>query len=128
MANLLEAVLEDSQAERCRLKVLGNGRAITIERRVSNATQALLLIRPENVQLGTLQELPAENTWPAKVDVAAYFGDHREYVLRDGDMTIRAKTGPRVVFHRGDWIGAHFSPENIVVVPKQGNPRVNLQV
>jgi ABC-type Fe3+/spermidine/putrescine transport system ATPase subunit len=128
MANLLEAVLEESQGERFRMKVLGNGRAINIDRRVSNATQALLLIRPENVQLGTLQELPGENTWPAKVELAAYFGDHREYVLRDGGMTIRAKTASKVVFHRGDWIAAHISPKNIVVVPKQGNPRVNPQV
>ena len=125
VANLLEAVVEESQAEGCRLKVLGNGRTITVDRRVANATQALLLIRPENVQLGTLQELPAENTWPAKVDLAAYFGDHREYVLRDGDLTIRAKTGPKFVFQRGDSICAHFSPENIVLVPKHGNPRVN---
>jgi len=27
----------------------------------------------------------------AKVELAAYFGDHREYVLRDGDLTIRPR-------------------------------------
>jgi iron(III) transport system ATP-binding protein len=118
MANLMEAVSEGSEADVGRLKVLGNGRAIVIDRRVHDATQALLLIRPENVQLGILQELPETNTWPVKVELVAYFGDHREYVLRDGDMTIRAKTGPRVVFQRGDRIGAHISPENIVIVPK----------
>jgi ABC-type spermidine/putrescine transport systems, ATPase components len=108
--------------------VLGNDRTITIDRQVANATQALLLIRPENVQLGKFQELPAENTWPTKVELAAYFGDHREYVLRDGDLTIRVKTGPKFVFQRGDSIGAHFSPENIVPVPKHGNPRANVQM
>jgi iron(III) transport system ATP-binding protein len=121
MANLLEAVVAgELGGERSLMKLLGNDRELTINRRISGKDLALLLIRPENVQLGRLQDLPAENTWSLKVELAAYFGDHRQYVLSDGDVTIRAKTGPKTVFNRGDAVGAHISADNVVVVEKQG--------
>ena len=96
MANLLEAVVAGELAgERSLMKLLGNDRELTINRRISGKDPALLLIRPENIQLGRLQDLPAENTWSSKVELAAYSGDHRQYVVRDGAVTIRAKTGPK---------------------------------
>lgn len=121
MANLLKAVVAESTDKGCLVKVLENGRELRIDWRISDKEQALLLIRPENLQLGKLEDLPTENTWPTKVELAAYFGDHRQYVLRDGSLTIRAKTGPKTVFKRGDAVGAHIPCENIIVV---GNHRI----
>jgi iron(III) transport system ATP-binding protein len=118
MANLLKAVPTKSGDNGFTVKVLENGRELKIDRPAASGEQLLLLIRPENVQLAAIEELPTDNTWPAAVELDAYFGDHRQYVLRDGRLTIRVKTGPKLVFKNGDVVGIHIPPENIIVVGK----------
>lgn len=120
MANLLKADVGDIRDDGSVLKLVENGREIRINRRLPSTEQTLLLIRPENIQLGKSEELPAENTWKMKVALAAYFGDHRQYVLQDGNLTIRAKTGPKTVFRRGDSVAVHVPAESIVIVGKRG--------
>ncbi len=116
MANLFAARVEASQDEKCCLQLAGNGRELVLPGKPPEAGNVLLMIRPENVRLGASADLPAENTWPTRVDASAYFGDHRQYILRDGDLTIRAKTETRVVFNRGDSVVVHIPPESIVLI------------
>ena len=116
MANLLSAVVAKRDGEGSVAKILANDRELDIAGMRSSGERTLLLIRPDNIQLGDVEQLPRENTWPAKVELNAYFGDHRLYLLRDGDLTIRVKTAPTVVFTPGDAIGAHIPTESIVVV------------
>ncbi len=116
MANLFAARVKASQDEKCCLQLTGNGRELVLPGKPPEAGNVLVMIRPENVRLGASADLPAENTWPTRVDANAYFGDHRQYILRDGDLTIRAKTETRVVFNRGDSVVVHIPPESIVLI------------
>jgi len=81
-------------------------------------------VRPENVEVGKVGKLPNENTWPALVEVAAYFGDHREYILRDGDLTVRAKTSPNVILQRGESVELHIPRESPVIVGQGSRSRL----
>lgn len=117
MANLMTGEVIEWKEGLCRLLISGNSRELIMyAKKGSNSGPVLVLIRPENVEVNEAEELPSENTWPALVEVGAYFGDHREYILRDGNISIRVKTGPRVILKRGEVVAVHIPRESPVLV------------
>jgi hypothetical protein len=116
MTNLFKATFKECYGSTSKLIVDGNGQEITVVGRLCQPGHVILSVRPESVELGDICALPSENTWLAHVEFEAYFGDHRQYLLHNGNVAIRVKTGPKRIFRRGQTVGVHFPPNNIVIV------------
>lgn len=117
MANFMMGEVIEIKNGKCRVRISGNNRELIMHAgKLSEPGRFLVLVRPESLEVGRVGELPPENTWLALVEVAAYFGDHREYILRDADLTLRVKTGPKVIFNRGEQVAVHIPPDTPIVV------------
>ncbi len=125
MANLMPGGVRELKDGVWRLRISLNGRELNLcTEKTFKPGPVLALVRPENVEVGKVGKLPNENTWPAIVEVAAYFGDHREYILRDGDLTVRAKTAPNVILQRGESVELHIPRESPVIVGEGSRSRL----
>lgn len=117
MANFMMGEVIEIKNGKCRVRISGNNRELIMHAgKLSEPGRLLVLVRPESLEVGRVGELPPENTWLALVEVAAYFGDHREYILRDADLTLRVKTGPKVILNRGEQVAVHIPWETPIVV------------
>lgn len=76
--------------------------------------QALIAIRPENIEILTQ---PKEGTFPAKVVLAQYFGDHQQVHADIGAEThVVIHAHEKILFQRGDDIFLRFNPDKIHVL------------
>jgi iron(III) transport system ATP-binding protein len=82
-----------------------------------------LLIRPERVRLRPLVAGNGEyrdggdNQWRGSVEMAIYYGDRREYIVRVGHQQLQAVTPVEVELERGQPVAVEISPHDIVLLP-----------
>jgi iron(III) transport system ATP-binding protein len=104
-----------------RVKVKQNGRELVCKTapQAHSAPQRLALIRPESVKLGKREEFTGDNVWPGEIESAVYFGESRDYMIKTGDLVLRARTSPDVVFQPGDSISVHLPPKHVVLIEER---------
>ena len=105
-----------------------NGREfVSAGHNVSTVTQSgLALIRPENLKfLPAGEMLKNNNTFEVVIESAIYLGDRRDYEVSDGDLRFRVRSDPDQIFHRGDRVLVHVTPDHIVFL---GVERIEKQV
>jgi iron(III) transport system ATP-binding protein len=117
-ANLFEVdllgLLED---RRIRMRAKRNGREfVSAGQNVSTGTQSgLALIRPESLKFVAAGEaLKTNNTFDVVIESAIYLGDRRDYEVSDGGLRFRVRSDPDQIFHRGDRVLVHVTPNHIV--------------
>ncbi|MBI4523681.1 MAG: ABC transporter ATP-binding protein [Deltaproteobacteria bacterium] len=121
LVNLIEVDVLDLSGEKCRLRAK-NGREFLCEaaRVSSEVRNGVALIRPENLKLGRDGVFGNNvNTFEGIVESATYFGDHRDYQIRDGDLILRSKTDTAVNFARGDRVTLYVHPRHILVLGEE---------
>ena len=107
--NLIEGVVAEVGAQGAVLAVDGSGQRLSIAApegaRVSE--RMTVVVRPEALDLLAAGEGSPDgtNTWDARVQSAAFLGDHYEYELEAGPLRLTAQTSRRV---DGDRIRVHI--------------------
>lgn len=129
MANLFEVeVLGVLEGERFRLRAKENGRDFVCEGQAMppEVREGLALIRPENLKLGPWEEstVGLNNAFEGVVESVTYLGDHRDYELRDGELRLRAKADPDIVFERGNRVVVRVLPRHVILIPQIADPKL----
>ncbi|MFA5836079.1 MAG: ABC transporter ATP-binding protein [Bellilinea sp.] len=81
------------------------------------ANSALFAIRPEHIQV---QQHPGQNAIPGKVVGCMYRGEHIEYQIAAGDLTVRARVPmPATMVPHGENVFVIFPPEYLFAINEQ---------
>ena len=87
--------------------------------RFAEGEEVRILSRPEDVAILPAGEA-APNRVAAKVEEAAYLGDHFEYSVSSGGRSFVLSAGKRERFEVGSEVRLAFDPERFTVLPLQG--------
>jgi iron(III) transport system ATP-binding protein len=121
LSNIFPIEVVGGDGNGLRVKVKQNGRELVCKAapQAPAAPQRLALIRPESVKLGSREEFTGDNVWPGEIESAVYFGESRDYMIKTGDLVLRARTSPDVVFQRGDSISVHLPAKHVVLIEER---------
>ena len=114
--NLIEGVIASGDGPRVVMDVAGSHHRLSLnggdEPISGNVTIA---VRPEAVALVSADDTTVNgtNTWEATVGAVAFLGDHYEYEVHAGSVSLTVQAGRRV---EGDRVKVHIPPEACAVV------------
>jgi iron(III) transport system ATP-binding protein len=110
---LVEVALALGEGRHISLRAFNPGPALAVR------TQALLSIRPEDVEIGPAGRRGPANHLDATVTSVVYMGDHVDYHVDAGGVRLRVQARASAPFQAGDRVTLELPPEACVCIPEK---------
>jgi ABC-type Fe3+/spermidine/putrescine transport system ATPase subunit len=114
---MLAGHVRERRGERVTVECQGGALTCWAAAQLPPGAAAMVSIRPENLAMSATSASEPMNVLEARVESSLFFGKTRQYVVRVGDVQLRAMAAPTAGFGPGQAVYVSAAPEDCVALP-----------